>query len=180
MRKLMVATLTGAALIAGLTGCTVGSGESTPQPSATSTPATHAPGTPVTPAAGLPAVTLDGTGKPTVTIPDTTPPTTKKVAVVKQGDGTIVKDGDWVTAQYQIVNWDTKKVVSQSWGREPAALTTGGVIRDALVGHKVGSQVMVVIPPKDRNRPTAQTPPGIKATDTLVVIIDILAIKTTK
>lgn len=180
----MVATLTGAALIAALTGCTAGSGESTPAPSATtpaaSSTATHATGTPVTPAAGFPAVALDDTGKPTVTIPDTTPPTTTKVAVLKQGDGATVKAGDWVTAQYQVVSWDTKKVLGQSWGRKTATFTTNGVIRDALIGHKVGTQVLAVIPPKDRNHPTGQPAAGIKDTDTLVFVIDILAIKTTK
>jgi peptidylprolyl isomerase len=187
MRKLLTTTLTSAALIAGLTGCTATSGDSnstsSTTSSTTSSPATRATGTPVTPPAGFPTVTLDETGKPTVTIPDTTPPATTKVAVLKQGDGATVKDGDSVTVQYQGVNWDTKKVFDQSWGREPATFATTGVIKgfqDALVGQKVGSQVIAVIPPADGYGPTGQPAAGIKGTDTLVFVIDILTTAPTK
>ena len=183
MRKLLITAVTGVALIAGLSGCAADSSQGTPASSVSASPATRATGTPVTPPAGFPTVTLDDTGKPTVTIPDSAPPTTTKVAVLKQGDGATVKDGDSVTVQYQGVNWDTRKVFDESWGREPATFTTTGVIKGfqgALIGQKVGSQVIVVIPPKDGYGPTGQPSAGIKGTDTLVFVIDILATTNTK
>lgn len=184
MRKALTAALAGVALTAALTGCT-----STPTPSTDTTTTTSAPttgratGTPVTPPEGFPTVTVDDTGKPTVTIPETAPPNATKVAVLKQGDGPVVADGDSVTVQYQGVNWNTKKVFDQSWGREPATFTTSGVIKgfqDALIGQKVGSQVIAIIPPQDGYGPTGQPSAGIKGTDTLVFVIDILATHPTK
>ena len=43
-----------------------------------------------------------------------------------------------------------------------------------LVGKKVGSRVLMVVPPKD-GYGAAGSPPKIKGTDTLVFVVDILA-----
>ena len=44
---------------------------------------------------------------------------------------------------------------------------------NGLVGQKVGSRVLLVIPPAD-GYGTAGSPPKIKGTDTLVFVVDIL------
>ena len=44
-----------------------------------------------------------------------------------------------------------------------------------LVGVPVGSRVMLVVPPKEGYGKTGQKSAGIKGTDTLVFVIDILA-----
>lgn len=143
---------------------------------------THATGKPVAPTEGLPTVTLAKNGKPTVTIPKTDPPAKTQIAVLKQGDGATVGAGDTVTVQYQGTNWRTGKIFDQSWGKAPAQFPTTGVIpgfSKALVGQKVGSQVLAVIAPADGYGPQGGTPDGsISATDTIVFVIDIL--KTTK
>lgn len=132
---------------------------------------------PATP--GFPTVELDEDGKPSVTIPESDPPATTQIAVLKKGDGDKVQAGDGVTVQYQGVNWRTGEVFDQSWGRAPANFSTEGVVKgfgDALVGQSVGSQVIAVIAPDDGYGPQGGQPSaGIEADDTLVFVIDILA-----
>lgn len=128
---------------------------------------------------GFPTVVLDGDGRPTVTIPATAPPTELQLAVLKLGDGATVADGDDVTVHYEGINWNTGVIFDESWaGGKPATFNTGQVIAGftaALVGQKVGSQVIVVIPP-DQGYGEAGSPPDIGGTDTLVFVIDILGI----
>jgi peptidylprolyl isomerase len=129
--------------------------------------------------AGFPAVTLDADGRPTVTIPDAAPPTELELAVLIQGDGAEVPEGADVVVHYVGVNWNTQVIFDESWARgEPATFNTGQVIAGftaALVGQKVGSQVIVVIPP-DQGYGEAGNPPNIGGTDTLVFVVDILGI----
>jgi peptidylprolyl isomerase len=130
------------------------------------------------PQQGFPTVKLASDGKPSVTIPKSLkPPTETKVEVLKKGTGATVADGDEVTLQYQGVNWRTGKVFDQSWGRGLSTLQTSQVVpgfSKALVGQMVGSQVVAVIPPADGYGSAGQSQAGIKGTDTLVFVIDIL------
>lgn len=127
----------------------------------------------------LPTVELAEDGTPTITIPDADPPAEFKLALLKQGDGAEVGEGDNVTMQYQGINWNTKTVFDQSWGSGARSFTTTGVVpgfAQALVGQKVGSQVLVVIPPDLGYGPSGGSSDGsISATDTIVFVIDILA-----
>lgn len=139
---------------------------------------TRATGKAVAPKAGFPTVKLASDGTPTVTIPDSTPPSKLSIEVLKKGTGTKVADGDTVTVQYQGINWSTKKVFDQSWGKSPASFATGSVVTGfgkAMVGQTVGSQVEVIIPPADGYGTAGNEDAGISGTDTLVFVIDILA-----
>jgi peptidylprolyl isomerase len=63
----------------------------------------------------------------------------------------VVKSGDTVTLDYQGTSWDTGKIFDQSYGKQPATFTTDGVVEGfgaALVGQKVGTRLIVSIPPK--------------------------------
>jgi peptidylprolyl isomerase len=128
---------------------------------------------------GFPTVTLASTGQPTVTVPKTTAPTALKIADREVGTGDTVKSGDTVTVQYQGVLWRDGTVFDQSWGKTgPASFSTTAVVkgfRDALVGQKVGSQVVAIVPPADGYGKTGTANGQIKGTDTLVFVIDILA-----
>ncbi|MBE7954214.1 FKBP-type peptidyl-prolyl cis-trans isomerase [Microbacterium oxydans] len=136
-----------------------------------------ATGTPVDPTPGMPTVKLDDKGAPTVTIPDGDAPTETKVAVLKQGDGATVGTGDLVVVQYLGVKWSDGKEFDSSWSRDaaPTQFQTTGVVagfQKALEGQKVGSQVVVVMPPSD----------GYGASEghelqneSLVFVVDILA-----
>ena len=137
-----------------------------------------ATGTPKKLPVGFPTVTLAASGRPTVRIPAATQPTTLKIAESKSGSGDTVKAGDTVTAEYQGVLWRTGAVFDQSWGRAPANFTTDGVVKGfatAMIGHKVGSQVVAIIPPAQGYGTAGSAQAGIKGTDDLVFVIDILA-----
>jgi len=128
--------------------------------------------------AGFPTVTLAGDGKPTVKIPATAAPKKLEIADAKVGTGATVKEGDTVTVQYQGVLWRTGKVFDQSWGRGPTSFATTQVVPGfgkALVGQKVGSQVVAIIPPDQGYGKTGSQDGSIKGTDTMVFVIDVLA-----
>lgn len=127
---------------------------------------------------GFPQVTLAANGAPTVKIPATSPPTKLEIAASKVGTGTTVKSGDSVTVQYQGVLWRTGAIFDQSWGKSPTTFATTQVVSGfgkALVGQKVGSQVVAIIPPADGYGTAGSTDGTIKGTDTMVFVIDILA-----
>lgn len=139
---------------------------------------TAADGAAVALPSGFPKVTLAASGQPAVAVPATTAPTTLKIAERKHGSGELVASGDTVTVQYQGVIWRTAAVFDQSWGKAPVSFPTTQVVpgfRDALVGHRVGSQVVAIIPPKDGYGTSGNAAAGIKGTDTMVFVIDILS-----
>lgn len=139
-------------------------------------PPTRANGKSVAPEAGFPTVKLSKTGEPSITIPKADPPTETKVAVLKQGDGETVAASDTVTIQYKGVLWRNGEMFDATWTR--GAAYTGAVsgfvpgFTKALVGQKVGSQVIAIIPPADGYGTAGSG--EIKGTDTMVFVIDIL------
>jgi FKBP-type peptidyl-prolyl cis-trans isomerase len=130
----------------------------------------------------LPTVTAGAAGKgPTVTIPKATAPKTLQVKTLIKGTGAKVTKGQFVVVQYTGVNWRTKKVFDSSWSRsEPwgTQIGEGQVISGwdkGLVGQTVGSRVLLVIPPADGYGKTGSSSAGIKATDDLVFVIDVVS-----
>jgi peptidylprolyl isomerase len=128
---------------------------------------------------GFPAVELDADGRPTITIPDAPQPTELMIALLKKGDGEVVPAGADVIVHYVGVNWNTKAVFDESWARgEPATFNTKQVIAGftkALEGQKIGSQVIVVIPPSEGYGETGAGA-DIGPTDTIVFVVDILGL----
>ena len=100
----------------------------------------------------VPDVKFGADGEPpTVTLPETPPPAEYEMKVLEKGDGEEVKSGDNVTLHYQGTSWDTREVFDQSYGGDPAQFTTDAVIQGfgaALVGQKVGTKLIVNIPPQ--------------------------------
>ncbi|MFL6174447.1 MAG: FKBP-type peptidyl-prolyl cis-trans isomerase [Marmoricola sp.] len=97
-----------------------------------------------------PAVTFGKNGTPKVKLTGK-PDKQLRLAVLKQGTGAVVKSGDSVTVNYQGTSWNKKKIFDQSYGKAPATFTTDGVVAGfgaALVGQKVGTRLIVTIPPK--------------------------------
>ena len=141
----------------------------------------RAEGTAVPPVAGLPTVKVAKNGKPTVTVPKkTTAPTTLVVQPLIKGTGPVVTSGQTVTVQYTGVIWDTGKKFDSSWDRGAPFDTPIGVGQvipgwdEGLVGQTVGSQVLLVVPPAKGYGSSGQPAGGIKGTDTLVFVVDIL------
>lgn len=130
---------------------------------------------------GLPTVS-PGTA-PTVTIPKgKQPPTTLVAKTLIKGPGPRVAPGQSLVVQYTGVIWRTGKVFDSSWGRgypfgftigaSPAQVITGW--EDGLLHQTVGSRVLLVIPPKYGYGSAGSSQAGIKGTDTLVFVVDIL------
>jgi FKBP-type peptidyl-prolyl cis-trans isomerase len=130
---------------------------------------------------GLPTVTAAPGKAPTITIPDSTPPSSLTVKDLIKGTGPTVTKGQLIVVQYVGVNWRTKKVFDSSWSRsEPFAVNIGEgqVIKGwdtGLVGQTVGSRVLLIVPPADGYGKSGQSSAGIKGTDTLVFVVDIVA-----
>lgn len=130
----------------------------------------------------LPKVTDAGKGKaPTVTVPTKEdPPSSLQDKTLIEGTGPAVRKGQALVAQYEGRIWKTGKVFDSSWSRgSPAAfqIGIGKVIPGwdkALVGKKIGSRVLLVVPPKEGYGKAGAAGAGIKGTDTLVFVIDIV------
>ena len=140
----------------------------------------RAAGTKVDPVDGLPKVKLAKNGAPTITMPKTTAPTSLIAQPLITGDGPVVEAGQTLTVAYTGAIWDGGKVFDSSWKTgDPVQfpIGTGGVIKgwdDGLVGQTIGSQVLLVIPPELGYGSAGNADAGIKGTDTLVFVVDIL------
>ena len=139
---------------------------------------TRATGEPVAPREGLPVVALAENGAPTITVPPTEPPTELVVQPLIRGSGPQVEPGQVITVQYTGVAWSSGRVFDTTWGagRLPAPFPIGvdSVIQGwdmGLVEQTVGSQVLLVIPPRLGYAGTDDD----LAAETLVFVVDILA-----
>lgn len=130
------------------------------------------------PVEGMPTVALDDDGAPTVEIPDAEAPTEVEISVLKQGDGPAVEAGDTSLLQYHGVSWADGETFDSSWAKgEPIKIDGNTYVPgfvEALEGQKVGSQVLVVIPPAAGYGEEGSSEHEL-AGKTLVFVIDILA-----
>lgn len=140
-----------------------------------------ADGVPVPPVAGLPAVAATAGKKPVVTIAKGVTPPGKLVAQpLLKGTGAPVKKGQTLVAQYVGVVYATGKQFDASWDRGQPAQFPIGVGRvipgwdKGLVGVPIGSRMLLVIPPADGYGTKGNPQAGIKGTDTLVFVVDVL------
>jgi peptidylprolyl isomerase len=100
-------------------------------------------------------------------------------AVLIQGTGATVKKGQSITVNYLGQVYQAKQPFDESYTKEPATygIGTGQVIPGSdktLVGQKVGSRVILAIPPQEGYGKQGQPQAGIKGTDTLYFVVDIL------
>jgi peptidylprolyl isomerase len=160
---------------------------SSSQPSgstATGSPPTSAGG-PVVENIGI-RVTGAFNTKPTVTFPDSQPPKQLVEQTLIAGSGTTVAAGDTVITNYVGEIWPTKagsapKVFDSSFARGAPAgfvIGTGAVIPGfdkTLVGKRMGTRMLLSIPPADGYGSSGNSQAGISGTDTLVFVVDLLA-----
>ncbi|GHE64768.1 peptidylprolyl isomerase [Streptomyces longispororuber] len=128
----------------------------------------------------LPKVGTNTDGKaPSLDVPKSGAPKKVVANYVIEGDGEEVKESDTLLCQYKGVLWaDGKEFDSSYKSGQLAQFQLAQVIpgwRQGLVGKKVGSRVLVVVPPKDgyADKPPQNSP--IKKDSTLVFSVDILA-----
>ncbi|AAO44416.1 FKBP-type peptidyl-prolyl cis-trans isomerase [Tropheryma whipplei] len=123
---------------------------------------------------GLPTV-VDSANGPKI-LPVTAPaPQALSVVTLIEGSGHPVKPTDKVTVHYVGALW-SGKVFDSSWNRRaPAEFLLDGLIKgvkDGLVGAKVGSRLLIVVPPALGYGDKAQG--DIPANSTLIFVFDIL------
>lgn len=121
---------------------------------------------------------------PKITFEKDIAPKTLEIEVLVQGDGAEVQKGQTLECNYHGVIWDStaSKVFDSSFERGESIgfpIGVGAVIQgwdQTLVGQKIGSRVIVSIPPEfgygERGIPQA----GIGGFDTLVFVVDILGV----
>lgn len=119
--------------------------------------------------------------KPKVTVPKGAPPKQLVIKELEEGTGAEAKAGDEVAVQYVGVNYKNGKEFDSSWSRnEPFAfqLGVGQVIPgwdQGIEGMKVGGRRELVIPPELAYGEVG-SPPAIGPNETLVFVVDLLAV----
>lgn len=130
------------------------------------------------PSDGMPVVVTAPDGTVGITIPSGIDiPAENRTATIKRGSGAVLAEGDEVVAHLASWSWSSDdarpSAINSTWNSNPqvVALEREGdralapVIADALEGHKVGSQVLIVV------APTAENP------DATIYVIDVLGIR---
>lgn len=128
---------------------------------------------------GMPTVVRDVNGKPAVTLPTGDQPTEFQTSVLIEGSGELVKKDQKIYVNYAGYLWDGT-IFDSSWDSgQPANFTVNesslipGFVK-SLVGVKVGSQVIAVIPADLAYgaNGNGSVPPNA----TLVFVVDVLGI----
>lgn len=185
MLALLVAGVSLGACGSGASSRTAGSSPTTSRPApTTASPATTVPAS----INGTTGVRVTGAfdTKPSVTFPATSAPKQLIAQTVVAGTGSTVASGDTVIMNYQGDVWPTKvgaapKVFDSSFSRRAPTgfvIGTGAVIPGfdkTLVGRRLGSRLILSIPPADGYGSSGNSQAGISGTDTLVFVIDLLS-----
>lgn len=120
--------------------------------------------------------------KPKVTVPKGAPPKQLVVKELEEGTGAEAKAGDEVAVQYVGVDYKNGKEFDSSWSRhEPFVfqLGVGQVIPgwdQGIEGMKVGGRRELIIP-SELAYGEAGSPPAIGPNETLVFVVDLLAVR---
>lgn len=150
--------------------------EDTPEATPTPVPSVELP-TPSEWTDGIPELDMS-TEVPTITIPDSAPDPMLRLKVLEQGDGAEVPNGSTITVDYVGISWEDKTVFDESYSTgQPLRIGTDTLIKGfsaAVVGQKVGSTVLVTIPP-DLGYGAEASQTNALAGKTLVFLIQILA-----
>jgi peptidylprolyl isomerase len=123
----------------------------------------------------------DEATKPKVKVPEGAPPKELQTKDLKVGTGREAKTGDNLNVHYVGVAYSTKKQFDASWDRGmPIAfqLGFGRVIKgwdQGIVGMKVGGRRQLIIPPDLAYGPAGR-PPAIGPNETLVFVVDLVAV----
>lgn len=142
---------------------------------------------------GMPTVVTAVDGTPGVSVLLQEPPTETRSSVIKAGDGAKLKEGDTIVTHYAFWTWpategDEPVAVdgANSWTSHKAAnlpmeplKASGGLplgIYDALLGQRIGSQVLIVLTPGDDGFPAGQGLTG-NDDDIYIMVFDLLGIQ---
>jgi peptidylprolyl isomerase len=120
--------------------------------------------------------------KPSVTVPDTPPPTELVAIDDTVGDGDEATPGSTVSVHYVGVSWSTGAQFDASWDRmEPFrfGLGAGQVIQgwdEGVAGMRVGGRRTLHIPPH-KGYGARGAGGAIKPNETLIFVVDLLEVR---
>jgi peptidylprolyl isomerase len=126
---------------------------------------------------GQPTVSGKAGTDPVIAIPNGQP--SNQLVVCQLGSGTdqVVKSNDYVLLNVEGKVWQGDRSVVDSYtNRAPQGLplATAMPAWRHLAGMRVGSRVMMVVPPKDGFGPSGNPAASVTGTDTLVFVFDVL------
>lgn len=154
------------------------------EPSAGGSASASAPSGPkVTSASGVQASAAFGSDA-TLVIPHTAAPAELTQQTLTQGSGTTIAKGDTIVANYVGETWAEKdgkvNVFDSSFSRgtpAPFPIGVGHVVPGwdtVLVGKRLGSRVLMTLPPADGYGSKGNSGANIASTDTLVFLVDLI------
>ncbi|MDR2723201.1 MAG: FKBP-type peptidyl-prolyl cis-trans isomerase [Cellulomonadaceae bacterium] len=130
----------------------------------------------------LPTTTGSFGDKPTITFPDSDAPAGLQVEVLEEGTGPVVEAGRSIVVNYLGQTWGGH-VFDNSYDRGQTidfpigvGMVIGGWDK-GLVGRNVGDRVLLSIPPEHGYGMRGMPAAGIKGTDTLVFVVDVVGVK---
>ncbi|SEQ80928.1 peptidylprolyl isomerase [Streptomyces sp. yr375] len=130
--------------------------------------------------AALPKVgtNTDGTA-PSIVVPKSAAPTKLVSNYVIEGDGPALVASDSVLVQYKGVVWNTGKEFDSTYTRgAPTSFALQQVVKgwsQGLTGKKVGSRVVIVVPPALGYGDNPPSGSGLEKDSTMVFSVDILS-----
>jgi len=130
---------------------------------------------------GVKVVGSDPKKAPVVTLtkkPFTVSKTTTQV--LKPGSGDVLTDKDIASLSLEVVNGKDGKAVNSNFETGAAGLYLGEPtllkgLKTGVTGQKVGSRLLVAVPPADGFGSQGNTSLGIGATDTMLFVIDVVS-----
>lgn len=100
--------------------------------------------------------------------------------VVKAGDGATVKADEIVSLKYVLLNGKDSSVLDTNFGKQNLGLNLGSGnllpgLKKGLTDAKVGSRLLVAMPPKDAFGAQGNAEIKVAGTDTIVFLMDVLS-----
>jgi peptidylprolyl isomerase len=116
---------------------------------------------------------------PAIKIPAQKAASSLKVKTVIHGTGPALAKTDAFIGNYAIYIWSgtAHRLAQSSFSTHNPTLFAGQLLpglEKALIGQKMGSRVLAVIPPTEAFGTTGNPQAGIKGTDTLVFVVDLI------
>ncbi|MFI2028875.1 protein kinase domain-containing protein [Streptomyces buecherae] len=123
--------------------------------------------------------------KPTMAAPTGDPPSGLVVEMLIEGSGRAADKGSSISVHYVMQVWGESRIVETSHARgrpDTFFIGTGQVIKgwdEALVGKRAGSRVQLAVPPEKAYGAKGLPSEGIKGTDTLLFVVDLMSVPAT-
>jgi peptidylprolyl isomerase len=127
------------------------------------------------------AVAVSGTfgTAPSVAIPASKASGQLTIKTLIKGTGPVLAPADSFVGNYALYIWNgtTNKMATSTFGSAPQLLAANvGLpgLKKALAGQRMGSRVLAVLPPADAYGSQGNAQVGVKPTDTIVFVVDLI------